>query len=241
MRQRRDKPPATGKIPSLAANSPTLDEAIRNSRGIMELADEALRQPVSPSFVVRSLDPTVTSDGFVSDLWALVLHPLRFWPSDLIRMHGTCVLFHPLVQEAINRLFFEAAKPFVFKNRPETRAGWQGWDRTLKTKGEKRELALRDDVPSAMAREAREELKRIATLFKKGHAYPASYRDVLLLIEFEELVASGIGKAEAKRQLAKKKGRTAAAIEMGLTRGREKRMQLLSEEKEKITSPIRRR
>jgi hypothetical protein len=48
--------------------------------------------------------------------WARVLEPLRFWPSDLIRVYGWVVLFHPLIIEVIRRLSRIASDPLVIHN-----------------------------------------------------------------------------------------------------------------------------
>lgn len=48
--------------------------------------------------------------------WAWLLEPLAFWPSDLIRVYGSVLLFHPLIAEAIRRLSRIARDPLLVHN-----------------------------------------------------------------------------------------------------------------------------
>jgi hypothetical protein len=48
--------------------------------------------------------------------WAWLLQPLRYWPSDLLRVYGPVILFHPLIIEAIGRLSKFARDPLLIHN-----------------------------------------------------------------------------------------------------------------------------
>lgn len=58
--------------------------------------------------------------------WAFLLQPLAFWPSDLIRIHGPMLLYHPLLAETIRRLSKWATDPRLRENPdPVERMGKQ--------------------------------------------------------------------------------------------------------------------
>lgn len=48
--------------------------------------------------------------------WAWLLQPLRYWPSDLLRIYGPVILFHPLIIDAVRRLSKFASDPLLIHN-----------------------------------------------------------------------------------------------------------------------------
>lgn len=60
------------------------------------------------------------SEGFVNTAhrrcWIFLLQPLRYWPSDLIRVYGPFLLHHPLIIRAIQQLSQMARDPRLLQN-----------------------------------------------------------------------------------------------------------------------------
>jgi hypothetical protein len=85
--------------------------------------------------------------------WAWLLQPLAFWPSDLIRIHGPILLYHPLIAETIRRLSKRATDPRLRENPdPVERMGRQSvTDEVQKYPEEEREqrraqLSRKDEI-----------------------------------------------------------------------------------------------
>ncbi len=141
---------------------------------------------------------------------------LSIWPSDLIRLFGSLVLWHPRVVAAIDHLSFES-RPWLDANPGPPLDDWEKFKNLPETK---RSRLLRDEQPNPNADIARKELKRIgsALVQSRGNSGPVLrvFRRLRTVLAFESLPAS-MKRGEKLKQVSRDQGgRSIGAIENDL-------------------------
>ena len=138
--------------------------------------------------------PQPNSDPIVNTqhrrCWGFLLQPLRYWPSDLIKVYGDTMLCHPLILWAVRQLARYARSPRLRVNPdpverigrqvlieraeraglplpdtfpPPERLKVEGWSAISKMEEHWAELALRDEIADPVrATEAKRELSSLA-------------------------------------------------------------------------------
>jgi hypothetical protein len=181
-------------------------------RSIVASADRLLKKGVSPEIAARLRE--------LENPWTFYLAPLRHWPSSLVEVFGTGIIWHPYLRNAIDRLLFEAGKEVAFLNPPERVVD------TLERFPDEPLKALWDERPSSDAEEARVELARIFKTGPRGRPYPNSYLNFRRLVRFESLYSAGLSEREARSRIAAEEG-VKSISRQSLKRGREMREDLL--------------
>jgi hypothetical protein len=138
--------------------------------------------------------------------WAYLLEPLAFWPSDLIRIHGPILLYHPLIAEAIRRLSRWASDPRLREN-PEP-VLMQG-SRTIPIPEEMRRLPEERRIEHLLSSHGKEEL--LSRGWSAISNMDEPFQQFVLQDETEDRERSGEARQELRKLIAVLTNRSAKA------------------------------